>query len=202
MAKFGRANVEPFTPESAELRAREIGIQDLKREYQKYRKMANERLRKLTMAGYGQSEIVKSNRNLFPSLPEIGADKQMLYDAMAEVTRFLSAKTSTVGGQREREQKIAETFERHFAHEFYKYDPKILGEVMAALKSRGDDKAFYRNWKRAYRGAVARAEKLGISSERLSQEIRAGMLEIGIHGGILDARTQRSITAKWAALGR
>ena len=68
----------------------------MKKEYQRLRKVANERLRKLKKAGYANLEIYKRFRTAFPAYSKVKTNTALGIH-LADARHFLDLKTSTVG---------------------------------------------------------------------------------------------------------
>lgn len=208
MAKFERREYQVYTPEMARYLAEAEGF-DVRQEYKRMRNVAQDRLYKLAKKGFATYDIVASNVNRFPGLVEVGNDQQMLYDALAEVSRFLNLKQSTVGGMHETERAWKEKFESHYdrpdLEEFervHNVNPALFGEVMRAIKSHANGKMYYSRWKETYRKVVASANKKGITEDDLLQLVRNEKISIGPKGGLYDAATQRRITNTWDRMGK
>lgn len=208
MAKFERREYQVYTPEMARYLVEAEGF-DVRREYTRMRKVAQDRLYKLVKHGFTTFDIVASNVNRFPRLVEIGNDKQMLYDALSEVSRFLNLQQSTVGGMHEKERKWREKFEQHYTGSGLKPDEqmpnvdyRLFGEMMCAIKSHAMSKIYYNCWKQTYRKIVASAEKHGWTPAELADMVRNEQITIGPRGGLYDAETQRRITRTWDRMGK
>ena len=72
---------------------------------------------------------------------------------------------------------------------------------MENIKGSAQTAAYYRRWKTAYRAALSRAERLGLTMEQLNEKVSRGLIKIGAAGGLLDA-TGKSIRKGWAGLGK
>ena len=199
--RFQPKKYDVVTPEQARYAAETEG-RDIRKEYQQMRRTAEKRIARLAKSGFADTEIYKANVNRFPRLTEIGTDTRLLYDAMAEVTHFLAQRKSTVYGYHEQEEQAIEKFAGHYASEgLVGLDWNAFGAMMGAIKSHAQSNAYYRRWKNAYRAAVSRAEKLGMTAKELSEKVAQGAIKIGVAGGLLDA-TGRSIRKGWAGLGK
>lgn len=211
MAKSKRSGfrvkpVKILTPEAA--RYQDIQGQDIRGLYRTYRKRAEQRLRDMEAAGMAHLEVYTDYKNRFPTLKEIGsgqgADRQMLYDAMAEVTRFLNMRDSTPGGYHERLTQAAETFQRHYGIEFPDHSQAALGSLMDAIRGASDkakQQAYYRGWKKSYRKVLAKVEKMGMNENQLAEALRKNLIEITSRGAIKDAETGKYIRGKWNKMG-
>ena len=199
--RFAPKSYDVLTPEQARYDA-ETGGRNIRKEYQQLRRTAEKRIAALAKAGLADTEIYKANVNRFPRLTEIGTDTRLLYDAIAEVTHFLSLKKSTVYGYREWEEKSLATFQaRHENEGLTDLSWKAFGTMMENIKGTAQTAAYYRRWKTAYRAALSRAEKLGLTMEQLNEKVSRGLIKIGAAGGLLDAKG-RSIRKGWAGLGK
>lgn len=198
--RFQPKSYEVLTPE--EVRYYSDQGRNIRKEYQAMRRTAEKRLKALEKDGLADTSIYKENVNRFPRLTEIGKDSGLLYDAVAEVSHFLAMKKSTVYGYREWEEKSMEKFMGNYGSEgFTQLSWKAFGSLMEHIKGTAQTAAYYRRWKTAYRAAVSRAEKLGLSVEELNEKVSRGQIKIGAAGGLLDAKG-RSIRAGWAGLGK
>ena len=175
---------EVLTPERARYLAEAEG-RDIMQEYTRLRKVAQERLRKLKKAGFTDYEIWKDNINRFPSKKEIGSDFRLLYDAIADVSHFLALKRSTVGGQNTYFEKSQAKFSQHYNKEgLTGLDWKAFGSMMESIKKSAKSKERYAQWKTAYRAALSKAAKRGMSAEDLNRAISEGKMSIGAQGGL------------------
>lgn len=200
--QFTPKSYDVYTPEGARYAAEAEGV-DIRKAYQSMRKVAEERLRKLGASDYKTTEIYKDNVNRFPRLTEIGKDNQLLYDAIAEVSHFLSLKKSTIYGYREYERKSLESITETYGSEGIKgLSWRAFGSMMESIKGSAQAMARYNRWKQAYRAALSRARKLEISREQLEKLVADEVIKIGASGGILNAKTGRSIRKGWAGLGK
>lgn len=206
--EFKRGDYRVYTPEMARYLAEAEGF-DVRKEYMRMRNVAQDRLYKLAKKGFATYDIVASNVNRFPRLVEVGNDRQMLYDALAEVSRFLNMKQSTVGGMHETERAWKEKFDSHYdrpdleeSERIHNVNPALFGEVMRAIKSHANGKMYYSRWKETYRKVVASANKKGITEADLFQLVQNEQISIGPKGGLYDAATQRRIAGTWNKVGR
>ena len=199
--RFQPKTYEVYTPEEARYQAEAEG-RNIRKEYQQMRRVAEKRIAALAKSGLADTELYKANVNRFPRLTEIGTDTRLLYDAMAEVSHFLSARKSTVYGYREQEESAMETFMGHYGSEgLVGLDWKTFGQMMGEIKSHAQSTAYYRRWKNAYRAAVSRAQKLGMTAQELNAKVSQGLIKIGVAGGLRDAEG-RAIRKGWAGLGK
>ena len=199
--QFAPKTYEVYTPEGARYAAEAEGV-NIRKEYQSMRKVAETRLKRLKEGGLSDIDTYTRNVNRFPRLSEIGQDNRLLYDALSEVSHFLAERKSTVYGYRAIQESAIETFAGHYGSEgLVGLDWKAFGKMMEAIKGHANSAAYYRRWKSAYRAALSRAQKLGLSAEELNAKVSAGLIKIGVSGGLTDA-TGRSIRKGWAGLGK
>ena len=181
MAQFKRKEFDVYTPELAKYKALSEG-KDIMAEYLNMRKAAQERLRKLALKGFDTNRIYSDNINRFPRKREI-TDAAMLYDAIAEVSHFLAAKQSTVGGIHTALSQARQTFEAHYGAEGLQgLDWNTFGEMMRSIKSSAKSQAYYSGWRKAYRRALSRSKKLGMSAEELNKAVSEGAIKIDAGG--------------------
>lgn len=72
----------------------------MRAEYSRLRAVANKRISRLQKSDFSESEAVQQNVGKFSKLAEI-SDRHELATKLNEVQRFLSAKSSTISGQKE-----------------------------------------------------------------------------------------------------
>lgn len=181
MAQFKKKEFDVYTPELAKYKAMSEG-KDIMQEYLDMRKVTQERLRKLSIAGFDTNRMYSDNINRFPRKREI-TDASMLYDAIADISHFLAAKQSTVGGIRASMSQAQQTFEAHYGAEGLQgLDWNTFGELMRSIKSNAKSQAYYGGWRKAYRRALSRSKKLGMSAEELNQAISEGVIKIDAGG--------------------
>lgn len=82
----------------------------LKAEYTRMRDVAQKRLKRMGKSEFSNSSVVEERPDGFPKLKDL--DPRDLPKAMNDLYRFLSAKTSTIYGQRERMNKTIATFQK------------------------------------------------------------------------------------------
>lgn len=186
MAQFMRKEFNVYTPELAKYKAMSEG-KDIMQEYLNMRKVAQERLRKLSIGGFEANRLYSDNINRFPRKREI-TDAAMLYDAIADVSHFLTAKQSTVGGIHAAMSQAQQTFEAHYGAEGLQgLDWQSFGEMMRSIKSSAKSQAYYSGWQKAYRRALSRSKKLGLSAEELNEAVSEGSIKIDAGGRLRNA---------------
>lgn len=90
---------------------REMSDADLRKEYSRLRKVANERINRLKKAGFGGSKEVEYNAGVYVPLKEVGSRRELML-LTSQVSKFLAAKRSTVTGQRETIRRSVATWNR------------------------------------------------------------------------------------------
>lgn len=83
-------------------------VREARAEYSRLRKIAAKRLQRLSAAGYSNMATYQRYANSFSPLPK-DLSESRVYKKLNEVAHFLSLKSSTVSGERE---KIGSTIER------------------------------------------------------------------------------------------
>lgn len=84
---------------------------DLRREYSRLRKVANERINRLEKAGFGGSKEVGYNEGVYAPLKAVESRRELVM-LTSQVSKFLAAKRSTVTGQRETIRRSVATWNR------------------------------------------------------------------------------------------
>ena len=120
---------EKVTVEEASARFREDPVSMLK-EYERMRDIERKRMNRLQESGYDWTETARRERSKAYSQ----MDSRDFAKAFSELSKFLSAKTSTLGGQRARERKTTATLneaigEKGVNHRNYKRVIQILNEA-------------------------------------------------------------------------
>lgn len=108
---------------------------DIKKEYQRLRKAANERLRKLKKAGYADSEIYRRFRTAFPAYSKVKTNTALGIH-LADIRHFLGLKTSTVGGMKQVESQIIQRLHESGYTYINKENLKAFGAFMDAVRSK------------------------------------------------------------------
>lgn len=103
----------------------------LRSEYTRMRDTAQKRIKRIQEAGFGFSKYIRERPEGFPKLKDI--DERDLPQAMNELYRFLSARTSTLAGQRETMRKTIETFKSSGVDITPQEYPKFI-EVLEKLR--------------------------------------------------------------------
>lgn len=103
---------EAYTVSSIEL-ASSFTYAEAKKEYTRLRNIANKRLTRLAEAGYSDTDIYRANVGKYPAIKTFETPRQ-LYQQLSSLAWFISAKGSTVSGQRDIEAKIQAALSEHF----------------------------------------------------------------------------------------
>ena len=107
----------------------------MKKEYQRLRKVANERLRKLKNAGYADSETYRRFKNKFPAYTNIRTNSALGIH-LADVRRFLELQTSTVGGMHKWESRMLQRLHESGYTFVNKDNLQAFGAFMEAVRSK------------------------------------------------------------------
>lgn len=107
----------------------------IKKEYQRLRKVAIERLRKLKKAGYADSDIYRRFRTAFPAYSKIKTNTALGIH-LADVRHFLGLETSTVGGMHKLENKIIQRLHESGYTFINKDNLRAFGAFMDAVRSK------------------------------------------------------------------
>ena len=90
---------------------RKMSDEDLRKEYSRLRKVANERINRLEKAGFGSSKEVGYNEGKYVPLKAVESRRELVM-LTSQVSKFLAAKRSTVSGQRETIRRSVATWNR------------------------------------------------------------------------------------------
>lgn len=112
-----------------------VDLKDIKKEYQRLRKIAKERLRKLKKAGYADSDIYRRFRTAFPPYNKIKTNTALGIH-LADIRHFLSLKTSTVGGMHKVENKVLQRLHESGYTFVNKENLKAFGAFMDAVRAK------------------------------------------------------------------
>lgn len=107
----------------------------IKKEYQRLRKVAIERLRKLKKAGYADSEIYRRFRTAFPPYSKIKTNTALGIH-LADIRHFLGLKSSTVGGMHKLENKIIQSLHESGYTFINKDNLRAFGAFMDAVRAK------------------------------------------------------------------
>lgn len=90
---------------------RKMSDADLRKEYSRLRKVANERINRLEKAGFGNSKEVEYNAGVYVPLKEVESRRELVM-LTSQVSKFIAAKRSTVSGQKETIRRSVATWNR------------------------------------------------------------------------------------------
>lgn len=124
---------EAYTVSSIEL-ASSFTYAEAKKEYTRLRNIANKRLKRLSEAGYEYTDIYRANAGKYPSVRSFETPRQ-LYQQLSALAWFISAKGSTVSGQKDTEAKIQATLSEHFGTPA-DMDLKKFGSFMEYMRAK------------------------------------------------------------------
>ena len=154
---------ESYTVSSIEL-AGSFSYTDAKKEYSRLRTIANKRLKRLAEAGYKDTDIYRANAGKYPALKAFKTERE-LYQHLSSLAWFISAKGSTVSGQREYEDKIRQTLSEHYGTPA-DMDLKKFGTFMEYMRAKYAGKQYdSERAARVYRESL----KKGITLDQLKR---------------------------------
>ena len=116
-------------------------MQALKNEYTRLRDIAHKRVSRLGKSEFKKSAAYQAHKMDFPKLRNL--DPRDIPKAMADMVKFLQAKTSTVSGQRSRKRKTMEAWKKQGLNLTEKNYDKVMA-LLHVMRSRkilyGSDK--------------------------------------------------------------
>ena len=131
---------ETYTVQALESIARGANRDDwraIKEEYTRLRDIAHKRINRLGSSEFKKSAAYQAHKQDFPKLRDL--DPRDIPAAMAEMVKFLQAKTSTVSGQRSRRSKTIKAWQEQGLD----LNEKNYNKVMALLKEMRSRKILY-----------------------------------------------------------
>ena len=131
---------ETYTVQALESIARGANRDDwraIKDEYTRLRDIAHKRITRLGGSEFKKSAAYQAHKQDFPKLRDL--DPRDIPAAMAEMVKFLQAKTSTVSGQRSRRSKTIKAWKEQGLD----LNEKNYNKVMALLKEMRSRKILY-----------------------------------------------------------
>lgn len=170
----------PFEPAYTPGTYTRIGVQSLtdeqlKKEYSRVRREAQERLRSFqrsTDPELRQAAVVAEKAGVYLNRAQIkaaGGGRAMMEDLLIDAYRFVSAKTSSVSGFRDVQDKQINAL-RAAGYEFVdRSNLREFGQFMDYFRSRRDSKAFGSG---TVASAFSLAKKSGISSKQLQAHFK------------------------------
>ena len=90
---------------------RKMSDADLRKEYSRLRKVANERINRLEKAGFGDSKEVGYNAGVYVPLKAVESRRELVM-LTSQASKFIAANRSTVTGQRETIRRSVATWNR------------------------------------------------------------------------------------------
>ena len=109
----------------------------IKTEYTRLRDIAHKRIKRLGESEFKRSAAYQSHKGDFPKLRDL--DPRDIPAAMAEMVKFLKAKTSTVSGQRSKRAKTIKAWQEQGLD----LNSKNYNKVMAMMKEMRSRKILY-----------------------------------------------------------
>lgn len=188
------------TPTDAFRAMQSKSVADLRREYSALRDIAQKRVGRLK-ENFSGTQIYRDYVNRFPLLREIGkTDQKNLAESLADVSRFLQMKESTLPGIMAQQARDATdsglTIGGMSPSEYQKFR-----EYMKDVRNTKGLQGNYSKFKRGFR-ALLNKERMGkIDLNQVLQDFKENKITIGSAGGIYDASTQRQINDHWSKMG-
>lgn len=131
---------ETYTIQALESIARGANKDDwsaIKTEYTRLRDIAHKRISRLGKSEFSKSAAYQAHKHDFPKLRNL--DPRDIPAAMAEMVKFLQAKTSTVSGQRSRRTKTIQSWQEQGLD----LNEKNYNKVMAMMREMRSRKIVY-----------------------------------------------------------
>ena len=154
---------DAYTVSSIEL-AGSFTYAEAKKEYSRLRNIANKRLQRLAEAGYADTDIYRANIGKYPAVRSFDKPRD-LYNHLSQLAWFITARGSTVSGQREVEEKILSTLQEHYGTPA-DMDLKKFGSFMEFMRAKYAGKAYdSERAAKVYRESL----KKGISLDQLKR---------------------------------
>ena len=128
---MGVLHFESYLPsELAKMPEREI-----RKEYSRLRSIARKRLQRLSEGGYEMTTAYRMNQNRYRTLKELNDSPKQLAERLSDLSRFISARSSTVTGQKGIEQdRITSLHEAGYTW-INRKNIKAFGEFMNYVKA-------------------------------------------------------------------
>lgn len=133
-------SLETYTIQALESIARGANKDDwsaIRAEYTRLRDIAHKRITRLGKSEFSKSAAYQAHKQDFPKLKNL--DPRDIPAAMAEMVKFLQAKTSTVSGQRSRRTKTIQSWQEQGLD----LNEKNYNKVMAMMKEMRSRKIVY-----------------------------------------------------------
>ena len=131
---------ETYTVQALESIARGANRDDwraIKEEYTRLRDIAHKRITRLGESEFKKTAAYQAHKQDFPKLRDL--DPRDIPAAMADIVKFLQAKTSTVSGQRSKRSKTIQSWQEQGLD----LNEKNYNKVMALLKEMRSRKILY-----------------------------------------------------------
>lgn len=119
---------------------------ELRREYSRLRREAEDRLRKLGRSEFADSQAYRQNAGKFQTLKEIGDDRRKLERLLIDAERFVMSKRSSASGQREIRREAIQSLRANGYTWVNTRNFNDFVEYMDELRARGAQEEFYRAW--------------------------------------------------------
>lgn len=110
MAARLKYNAEWYLPNNT--LSRTVSDKTIRAEYTRLRDIAQKRIKRLGESEFSDTEIYRKYRGGFPKLADIANRTNLAYK-LAELSRFVSAQTTTVSGLRQQRARSLKTLQQH-----------------------------------------------------------------------------------------
>lgn len=199
---MARRSWRPFEPAYTPGTYTRIGVQSLtdeqlKREYSRVRRDAQERLRSFQRSSdpeLRQAAVVAEKAGVYLNQAQIkaaGGGRAMMEDLLIDAYRFVSAKSSSVSGYRDVQDKQVNALQAAGYEFVNRKNLREFGQFMDHFRSRKDSKAFGSN---TVASAFNMAVKQKISPDELERHFRFYVRQV--RGGATEIKRAKSETRK------
>ena len=128
---MGVLHFESYLPsELAKMPEREI-----RKEYSRLRSVAQKRLQRLSEGGYEMTTAYRMNQNRYRTLKELNDSPKQLAERLSDLSRFISARSSTVTGQKGIETERLQSLHASGYEWVNKSNLREFGQFMNYMKS-------------------------------------------------------------------
>ena len=133
MAKIARPTYDVgwYTPSEIKVKLEAGGDleRQVRKEYTRLRDISQKRLKRLSAAGYENTDVYQKNVKHYPKLKDIKS-KSELAQRLSDLSRFVGSSQSTVSGLKEREKKVLKTLKKSGYKYVNEFNLSYFGEFM------------------------------------------------------------------------
>lgn len=109
-------DVDWYNPRKLKSMMEDGQTKEIRKEYTRLRDISQKRLKRLAQAGYDDTQVYLKNVNHYPKLKDIKSESE-LASRLSDLSRFITAKASTVTGQKDIMYKSLKTL--HDDHYYF-----------------------------------------------------------------------------------